>query len=59
MKSKVEGMEFDEFQHLLPVIPEILTEATVETLNQIFEEWMRRLQQWINANGGPVKWDLI
>jgi hypothetical protein len=44
LNDNLREMEFDEPQQLLSAILEILTELTVETLNQVFEEWMRWLQ---------------
>jgi hypothetical protein len=55
LKGKLPGMEFDEAQQPLSSTIEILTEATVDTLNQVFEEWMRRLQPCTNANGDLVE----
>jgi hypothetical protein len=43
-------MKFDEHQQLLFAILESLTELTANTLNQVFEECMRLLQPYINAN---------
>jgi hypothetical protein len=38
MKGKLRAMELDEPQQLFPAIVEILTELTIEILNQVFEE---------------------
>jgi hypothetical protein len=59
LNKKLHGIEFDEPQQLLCAILESLTEPTFGRLNQVFEEWMRIIQQSINLNGDHVEWALI
>jgi hypothetical protein len=51
----LEGSSFDEPDELLFVIQEILRGVDRETLDEVFQEWMIRLQKCIDGNGEYVE----
>jgi hypothetical protein len=51
LKGMLQGTSFDELDELLSAIQEILREVDRKTLDAVFQEWMIRLQNFINGNG--------
>ena len=47
VKGKLEGERFEEPEDLLFRIREIIAEIPIETLNNVFNEWIRRCNEVI------------
>jgi hypothetical protein len=54
----LQGSLFEELSELLSFIQEISREEDRATLDAVFQEWMIRLQNWIDENGEYVEWRL-
>jgi hypothetical protein len=47
--------EPDEIDELLSAIQKILRGVDRETLDAVFQEWIIRLQNWIDGNGDYIE----
>jgi hypothetical protein len=50
LKGMLQGSSFDEPDELLSAIQKILSEVDCETLDEVFQKWMIRLQNCIDGN---------
>jgi hypothetical protein len=57
MKGRLSGCSFDNDDQLFGAISEILSIFEAETLNRVFREWMKRLQQSRSTEREYVRWD--
>lgn len=55
LKNELEGEEFETADQLFDAIQKILSEISHDTLNKVFLEWMKRLQQVIDNNGNYIE----
>lgn len=54
VKGKLEGERFEEPEDLLFRIREIIAEIPIETLNNVFNEWIRRCNEVIQKKGSYI-----
>jgi hypothetical protein len=55
VKHQLQGHEFTEGAELVSTISEILNQIRTNTLVDVFDDWMRRLQQCIDISGKYVE----
>jgi hypothetical protein len=55
VKHHLQGHEFTERAELVPVISKIVNQIPTDTLADVFDEWMRRLERCIDINGEYVE----
>jgi hypothetical protein len=55
VKHRLQGHEFTEGAELVSAISEILNQIPTDTLADVFDNWMRRLQRCIDINGEYVE----
>jgi histone-lysine N-methyltransferase SETMAR len=51
VKERFKGMVFPSYEELLDAIGEVVTSIESETLTDVFEHWMERLE-WVSKNRG-------
>jgi histone-lysine N-methyltransferase SETMAR len=54
-KHQLQGQKFTDGAELLSAISELLNQSPTDTLADVFDDWMRRLQRCIDISGGHVK----
>jgi hypothetical protein len=55
LNGKIRGIEFDEPHQLLSAMSANLTEASIDTLNQVVDEWTQRLSACVNTDRHSVE----